>query len=163
MVRRCIGTLAALAWIGFAGTSYSAGEKDITESQVLGLVKLTTEHMTKDAKGTLEKINKGQHPYVDKDNQTLYVFIYDMDMVVVAHHQDDIRGKSQKGKPDAKGKFYRDEIFEKANKDGKGWVDYTYRKPGDVGVHPKKSFFQLVTGNDGKKYIVVAGMYGKQT
>ena len=88
----------------------------------------------------------------------LYVFVYDTDVKMLAHPvKPTLVGRSYKGKPDAKGKKFRDIIVENA-KNGGGWVDYVYQKPGASGLHKKKVFSKLAE-NGGKQYVVACGMY----
>ena len=149
-----------LAVILLCAQAALGGESDIREDQVTALVKQTRSDIMKDAKGTFDKINKKQAPYVAKENSALYVFVYDSDVNMVAHAQlEGLVGKNFKGKPDAKGKAFRDEIVTGALAKHEGWVEYIYQKPGDSGLFPKKTFFMLAKGNDGKDYIVCAGMY----
>ena len=68
-------------------------------------------------------------------------------------------GKNLKGKPDIKGKMFRDEMREIALKQGSGWVDYYYLNPKLKKETHKKSYFELVKGSDGKSYIVGSGKY----
>ncbi|MDX2109420.1 MAG: cache domain-containing protein [Verrucomicrobiota bacterium] len=134
-------------------------ERSITSDQVMALVKLTGEQLAHDSTATIAKINKGEAPFKDAANPTLYVFIYDPDVLMVAHPRADLVGKSVKGKPDVKGKKFRDEIVERALKEGTGWVDYLYQKPNESGIHPKTTYFSKVTGSDGHIYIVCSGKY----
>jgi hypothetical protein len=64
-----------------------------------------------------------------------------------------------KGKPDLKGKRFRDEIVEKARAETKGWVDYLYQKPGETGIFEKTTYFQMAKGSDGASYVVCCGKY----
>lgn len=134
-------------------------ELQITDTQVTELVKVTCASLTKDASGTIAAINRGDAPFKDAANPTLYVFVYDPEVRMVAHPRAELVGQTFQGKPDAKGKMFRDEIVERAMKDGTGWVFYQYQKPGGNGVFPKMTFFTRVVGGDGKTYIVCAGKY----
>ncbi len=134
-------------------------EFQITETQVTELVKVTCASLAKDAPGTIAAINRGDAPYKDAANPTLYVFVYDPEVRMVAHPRAELVGQSFQGKPDVKGKLFRDEIVERAMKDGTGWVFYLYQKPGGTGVFPKMTFFTRVVGGDGKPYVVCAGKY----
>ena len=60
---------------------------------------------------------------------------------------------------DAKGKNFRDEIVAGAVKDGKGWVEYVYQKPGEEGLYPKTTYFEIATASDGKQYVLCCGKY----
>lgn len=139
------------------GTTGIAGEP--TDEQVTMLVDQVAAEIEKDAKGTFEKIISGAHPYRNKDNPELYAFVYNENVEIVAHVTTSLVGRSYKGKPDVKGKKFRDEIVEGALKNGTGWVNYAYQKPGEKGIHNKTTYFKLVTGNDGTKYVVCSGKY----
>lgn len=130
-----------------------------TTEEVTSLVEQTKEEIEKNAFQTLAKINIGEHPYKNIDNPSLYVFILDTDLNLVAHFKTPIVGRNMKGKPDAKGKLYRDEILAKALKDGSGWVDYYYENPKTKKLAHKNTFLKLVKGSDGKDYIVCSGKY----
>lgn len=134
-------------------------ERAITKDQVIALVGLASEAIAKDAPSTIAKINQGQAPFKDSANPTLYVWVYDPDVVMVAHPRADLVGKSVKGKPDVKGKKFRDEIVTRGLAEGSGWVDYMYQKPGESGIHGKTTYFSKTTGSDGKVYVVCSGMY----
>lgn len=131
-----------------------------TKEEVVSLVKQTRSDIEKNTSATLEKIKKGEHPYKDSKNASLYVFILDSELNVAAHPiKPHTVGKNLKGKPDIKGKMFRDEMQTKALKDGKGWVDYYYLNPKTKQETHKESYFELANGTDGKKYIVGCGKY----
>jgi signal transduction histidine kinase len=159
-----VAALCVAASIRAQGAAVSTEEQEraITEEQVTTLVTKTCSDLAQDASGTIAKINQGAAPYKDAANPTLYVFIYDPEVVMVAHPRADLVGKSVKGKPDVKGKKFRDEIVERALKGETGWVDYLYQKPGETGIHPKTTYFAKATGNDGKTYVVCAGKYQRK-
>lgn len=131
----------------------------VGKKRVIHLVDKTAKLIAKDAAGTFSKIIAGQHPFKDKDDPALYVFVYNKDVEIVAHPKKVLVGKSYKGKPDVKGKKFRDEIVQLGMTKGVGWVDYSYQKPGEKGIHSKTTYLKKVTGSDGKIYIVCAGMY----
>jgi polar amino acid transport system substrate-binding protein len=145
--------IMALFW------GYSWSEAPITKEQVTQLVDLAAKDIVKDASTTLTKITAGNAPYKDATNPALYVFVYDEQVVIVAHPKNDLVGRSYKGKPDVRGKKFRDDIVNGALANGTGWVDYSYQKPGETGIHSKTTYYKLITGSDGKKYIVCAGKY----
>lgn len=148
--------LAVLLVLSISMTVVSAQTKD----EVIALVKQTKSDIEKNSKQTLKKVNAGDHPYKDSENPSLYVFILDSELNVAAHAiKPHTVGKNLKGKPDVKGKMFRDEIREKALSNGKGWVDYYYINPNTKQVAHKESYFELANGTDGKKYIVGSGKY----
>ena len=134
----------------------------ITLKQVISLVDKTALKIQENTPKTLESINKAEEPYKDKDNPTLYVFVYDSNVNIVAHAANPaLVGKNYKGKPDVKGNNFRDKIVEKALTKGSGWVDYYYKKPDGDEIFHKAAYSKLVKGIDNKQYIVCAGMYFK--
>lgn len=131
-----------------------------TKEEVTTLVKQTKNDIENNALQTLARINRAEHPYKNKNNPALYVFVFDTNLTVVAHAiKTRVIGKNVKGKPDIKGKKFRDEILAKALKDGSGWVDYYFKNPKTKKVAHKISYFELANGSDGKKYIVGSGKY----
>lgn len=137
----------------------AADERDITEAQAIAKVQEASKALQKDAAGTLAKIAGGEAPFKDKDNPALYVFVYDAEVNMVAHPNKDLMGKNFKGKPDVRGKKFRDEIVETGLTKGKGWTDYHYQKPGETGIFEKTTYCEKVKASDGKTYIVACGKY----
>lgn len=89
----------------------------------------------------------------------LYVFVYDENCTMLAHpYKPELIGVSLKGKTDAKGKQFRDEIVSKALSSGKGIIQYHYKEPKTGEVLKKIAFCELAEKNT-KKYIVVSGIY----
>ncbi|MDH5631577.1 MAG: cache domain-containing protein [Gammaproteobacteria bacterium] len=147
-------TTLALVMAPFAAFSAQTSE------QVIALVQQTKQDIEKDTLRTLERITRAEHPYKDKNNPALYIFVFDTDLNVAAHAiKAKVVGKNVKGKPDSKGKMYRDEMLTVAKKDGKGWVDYYFENPKTRKVEHKVTYFELAKGNDGKGYIVGSGKY----
>jgi polar amino acid transport system substrate-binding protein len=135
-------------------------EDGITDEMAINLVNRTVTDIESDAAGTFAKINQGLAPYVDQQNPALYIFVYDTNVVMMAHGTNPgMVGKSYAGKPDAAGKCFRDEIVRGALANGSGWVDYIYTKPDESGLYRKTSYYQLAVGSDKAKYIVCAGKY----
>lgn len=131
-----------------------------TKEEVTALVKLTKANIEQNAPETLARINRAENPYKNKDNPSLYVFVFDTNLNVVAHAiKAKVVGKNVKGKPDIKGKKFRDEMLEKATRDGSGWVDYYFMNPKTKKEEHKVSYFELANGSDGNKYIVGSGKY----
>lgn len=136
---------------------YAAAQSD---EEVITLVKETRSAIEKNADGTFKRILNGEHPFKNRDNPSKYVFILDTSLNVVAHPiKPHAVGKNLKGKPDSKGKMFRDEILAKALRSGSGWVDYHFLNPKTKQESHKKSYFELVMGNNRKQYIVGSGKY----
>lgn len=140
-------------------TSFSAIGSQ-TNEEVMALVKQTKSAIEENALQTFARINRAEHPYKNKDNPSLYIFVFDTDLTVVAHAiKTKVVGKNVKGKPDVKGKKFRDEMLEMAQKDGSGWVDYYFLNPKTKKTEHKTAYIELAVGNDGKGYIVGSGKY----
>ncbi len=131
-----------------------------TDDAVVELVNTTAEAIEKNTSDTFRRINAGEAPYRDAEDPSLYAFVYDANMTVVAH-ADNIRlvGTNFKGKTDVTGKPFRDEILEGALKNGTGWVDYVYMHPVQTNLYYKTTYYRLTNGSDGKSYIVCSGNY----
>jgi len=131
----------------------------ISEQQVVQLVDTTCAALEKDAAATLAAIDAGDPPYTDAANPDLYAFVYDTDVTLVATPDAAVRGQNMKGKPDAVGKTFRDEIVAGAIAKGSGWEEYVYKEPGKEGLYLKTTYYRLATGSDGLGYVVCAGRY----
>ena len=132
----------------------------ITNEEAIALVEQTAMDLEKNALQTLARINRAEHPYKNKDNPSLYVFVLDTDLTVNGHPiKTKVIGKNMKGKPDIKGKMFRDEFLEVVKKDGSGCVDYYFLNPKTQKEEHKTSFVKLVKGSNGTEYIVGCGKY----
>jgi polar amino acid transport system substrate-binding protein len=131
-----------------------------TTEEVIALVQQTRQAIEKNALQTLARVNRAEHPYKNKDNPSLYIFVFDTDLTVVAHAiKTKVIGKNVKGKPDVKGKKFRDEMLVKVKQDGSGWVDYYFLNPKSKKTEHKTAYVELAKGSDGKEYIVGSGKY----
>jgi len=75
----------------------------------------------------------------------LYVFVYDMNGVILAHPKNPkLIGQNVYDKPDSKGKLFRKEIVDKAKTEGSGWVDYIYLNPQSGKEEDKTTYFKKV-------------------
>jgi len=144
---------------GSSASPSSARPAPISRQQVTALVGVTAAALRKDAATTLAAINAGQAPYKDAANPSLYAFVYDTNVTLVANPDPTVRGQSMRGKPDVVGTLFRDQIVAGALAVGSGWQQYVYRQPGSGGLYLKSTYYKLVTGSDGQKYIVCAGRH----
>ncbi len=146
-----LGIIALVPFSSFAG---------VTKEMVVEKVKMVCNEVKAAAnpQDVFNKITSGAHPYKDKSDPAFYAFVYDDAVRIVAHPKKKLVGKSYKGKPDIRGKMFRDKIVEGAIKKGQGWVKYTYQKPGQSVEQRKKTYYELCP-NKGKNYVVACGMY----
>lgn len=88
-----------------------------------------------------------------------YVFVDAPDGVeLVNGAQPSMEGRNVTGLTDTKGKRVADEYIALAMKEGSGWVDYYWFKPGDNGETLKQTYVRKVQFGD-EVYIVGAGLY----
>ena len=89
------------------------------------------------------------------DKGDIYVFVYDMTGVVVAHPKNPkLIGKNMLEMPDLDGKMFRKDIVAMAKKQGSGWVDYKYKNPETGKAEDKSTYFKAADG-----MIYLCGVY----
>jgi polar amino acid transport system substrate-binding protein len=153
-----LGMLSVNAWAG-----------EPTEQDAIKLVNDTVASLKSKAPETIGKINAGEAPFKDAKNAGFYVFVYDHELNMIAHPDKALVGRNLKGKADACGCLFRDEILNRvkgtsvptkcaASKD-KAWVDYVYKNPEKKTLEQKKTYYVNAKGSDGKEYIVLSGIY----
>ena len=131
-----------------------------TAEECMALVNQTAKDMEENVYQTLARINKAEHPYKNKDNPSLYVFVMTSELTVRGHPiKTKVIGKNVKDKPDIKGKMFRNEFQTVTRRDGSGWVDYYFLNPKTKMEEHKTSFVKLVKASDGNEYIVGSGKY----
>ncbi|MCX6678047.1 MAG: transporter substrate-binding domain-containing protein [Methanothrix sp.] len=139
-------------------TRYST--QNVTDEKVIRLVNFTLSCIESDAPGTFKKISAGEHPFKDKDDPALYVFVYDTEINMVAHADNpQLVGMNFMGKVDVSGKKFGDEIVAGAIRSRTGWVDYIDTNPAESGLYYKTTYYKLTRGSDGKQYVVCCGKY----
>lgn len=135
-------------------------DKSQTRGQITDLVNFTTDGISRDATGTLADIQNGKHPYKDRSDPSLYVYVFDTSVTLIADAGNpELAGVNFAGKVDASGKKFRDDIVTSAMQQGAGFVTYTYTNPLESGIFFKEAYYTLVIGSDKKQYTVCAGRY----
>jgi polar amino acid transport system substrate-binding protein len=131
-----------------------------SDAEVMALANLTAEAIEQDAQGTFGKINAGEAPYLDPENTSRYVFVYDTGLVLVANADNPPSvGTNFEGLTDVTGKPFRDEIRSGALQNNTGWVEYVFLDPEESGLYRKRTYYRLAQGSDGQQYIVCSGNY----
>lgn len=89
-----------------------------------------------------------------------YLFAYDKDMNVLLNPAFPKReGTNVRGEKDANGKLFQDELWRTAqSKEGGGWVDYMFPKPGQTQPSHKWSYVKGIK-IDGSPGLIGAGFY----
>jgi hypothetical protein len=124
----------------------------------MALVEKGVQLIAEKGEAAFEAISDPHGEFFNRET-ALYAFVYDEKVVIRAHpYKPGLIGHSFKGKPDVRGKKFRDEIVEKALIVGESWTEYSYEKPGVAGIYRKRVYGKLVEYN-GRKYVVCAGIY----
>jgi len=131
-----------------------------TDAEVMDLVNTTAAAIKRNVSDTFRRINAGEAPYRDPENPSLYVFVFDTNVTVVAHADNILMvGVNQRGKTDVSGRPFRDEMVAGALAHDTGWEEYIYVNPVETGLFYKTSYYRLTRGSDGNHYIVGSGNY----
>ena len=102
----------------------------------------------------------GSEPFQSVFQPELYVFLYDPNVTIIAHADNpSMVGANYHNKTNMTGRPFRDLIVEGALQNGTGWEDYLYSSPAETGLYWKSAAYWLVTGSDGRQYMVFAGLY----
>ncbi len=145
--------LVLLAAISFAGAATANSD---AEQEVIDFVDKAVQLLNTQGQPALATIGKTDGDF-HKGSQ--YVFVYDENVVMLAHPvKPKLVGRSYKGKPDVKGKKFRDEIVSNALNGG-GWTEYVYQKPNTSSGLFKKKVYSRLAENGGLKFVVASGMY----
>ena len=132
----------------------------VTAEQAMGLVNFTAGALEADAQGTIARINAGEHPFWDRENRALYVFVYSPEVTLVAEADNPrLVGMDMRWRTDVAGTAFRNQIVGEALDAGTGWVDYIWVIPEENGIYYKSAYFRLTEGSDGNQFIVASGMY----
>ncbi len=146
MTTRRRTVLAALAMLVLAGPAAAQDRGNASEARA----------MVDDAVQHVVRVGPGQafKDFTDKANATwhrkdLYVFVYAMDGVNVAHGANDrLVGKNLMDLRDPNGKFVVRELRDTALKGG-GWVDYDWPHPYSHRIEAKSSYVRKLVNFDG--------------
>ncbi|HMK36917.1 MAG TPA: cache domain-containing protein [Desulfomonilaceae bacterium] len=106
---------------------------------------------------TLSAINDKRGPLVKGD---LYVFALTMENLLVAQpYEHTLRKMNLSNTQDARGVYIFKKFQEVVEKQGSGWVEYMWAKPGEKDPSPKRSYLKKVPGEN---LYVGAGYYVPQ-
>lgn len=108
----------------------------------------------KGTEATLKAIDDPKGPFIKDD---LYIFAVSLDNKVLAHPvAKQLVGKEVAETKDKKGNAFFVKFKETAEKDGSGWVEYWWPKPGQQEPALKNTFIMRVPG---EKIYIGAGYY----
>ena len=149
---RLLFTAAAVGLAIAASSAYA----EPTEKDAIALVEKGAAFMKSKGKDELFKRIAAKDP--EFVNPALYLFACDLKTgVLVAHPMNPtLLGKDLVDVPDVNGKKFRRDIIELAAKEGKGWVDYSYKNPSNGKIEPKTTYIMRVDD-----IVLEAGIYKK--
>ncbi len=129
--------------------------ENATKDEVVAKTKEAAKMVSeKGADAAKAELNKKDGPFVWKDT---YVFMMDTDGVMLAHPvKPSLIGKNLIEIKDSQGKLFFQDFAAVAKKDGEGWVDYMWPKPGEKEDSEKTSYILMVPDTN---VIVGAGIY----
>jgi len=149
---RVLATLGMVAFLAYAGSA-SAAEYG-TKDEAVAMVKRTQAMFAKaGAEATFKAVSDKSTPeFHDRD---LYVFIYDMNGICVAHGaRPALIGKNLYDLKDQDGKYLIREMVEIAKTTGSGWFNYKWPNPINNKIEDKTSYVEKMGD-----YMVGVGVY----
>lgn len=147
--------------VGFYGW---VGAQMTTKQDAMTMVEKAGKLIEEKGDAALAVISDSKGEFIDRE-KALYVFVYDKDVVIVAHpYHPDLIGQSMKRKYDDLGKKFHDEIVRKALTKGSGWTEYVWQRPegGESEISTatyRKNTYGKLFKHGKKKYIVCSGTY----
>ncbi len=140
----CISLLTS----GCSSSADGSVQTDISQR-----AKQTAVNLLINVEGTFKDINQRKPPYIRESNPHAYVYVYDLNLNVVAHPERGNIGTNHTQRVDDNRNAYAQEILKRAlaRKLGtEGWIEYT-----EQGLM-RLAFFERAQGRDGAYYIVVS-------
>jgi signal transduction histidine kinase len=125
----------------FAAGSITWASEFGTAAEAEALVKKAVTHIKADGKEkAFAEINDPKGKFIDRD---LYIFVYDLKGVCVAHgFNQKMIGKDLSAMKDKDGKSYVKERIEIAKTAGKGWQDYKFTDPVSKKIEQKSAYIE---------------------
>jgi len=118
---------------------FGAGEKG-SEKDAQAVLKKAVRYLKKNGEsGAFSAFCDAEGRFIDRD---LYVVVYDFNGTIRAHGTNSaIIGQNMYDKADENGRYFRREIIDISERDGKGSVGYAYLNPVTQRVEEKTAFF----------------------
>jgi signal transduction histidine kinase len=136
-------TAGSVTWAGEFGTT---AEAEALVKKAITLIKADGKEKA------FSEINNPKGKFIDRD---LYIFVYDLKGVCVAHgFNQKMIGKDLSAMKDKDGKSYVKERIEIAQTKGKGWQDYKFTDPVSKKIEQKSAYIERVD-----ELIVGCGVY----
>jgi cytochrome c len=123
-----------------------------TAKDAIAMVQKTISIMKKNGvDATVAEINKRDGAFKEGD---LYIVVYDMDGVAVAHLNPRMAGKNLIELKDVDGKYFVKERIALAKAKGTGWQDYKFVNPESKVIEAKSMYIEKY-----QNFIVGCGIY----
>ena len=151
-----IASLAVAFAVGFAGAPWAQQQQEsATPEEVVDKAKQAAQHLAREGEAGLEEFRSTDSEYVWKDS---YVVVQDCEEgKAVAHPiSPELEGVDLRTLEDENGKAFAQELCERAQEPGGGWVEYMWPKQGEQEPSRKVAYALSV---EGTPYVVVSGVY----
>lgn len=136
----------------------AGGEPFVSARQARRAIDVTAAALARDAATTLAAIVAGSAPFVAAGNPQPATLVVDTDGAVVAAPDATLVGTNLQGERDALGRTHRAQMVAGALARGDGSLEYAFADPaGGLGL--RTAYYRLVTGSDGRQYVVCAERY----
>jgi cytochrome c len=149
-VNRCFGVALTVLVVALSGAALAAGA---SKDEAVAMVKKAVAAIKAEgADKAYAEISNPQGPFVDRD---LYIVVYRMDGVVLAHGADKkLVGVDRLHDKDIDGKEFVKERVELAKTESSFWQSYKYLNPVTKAVEPKQMYCERLNDT-----VVCGGVY----
>jgi cytochrome c len=149
-VNRCFGVALTVLVVALSGAALAAGA---SKDEAVAMVKKAVAAIKAEgADKAYAEISNPQGPFVDRD---LYIVVYRMDGVVLAHGADKkLVGVDRLHDKDIDGKEFVKERVELAKTESSFWQSYKYLNPLTKAVEPKQMYCERLNDT-----VVCGGVY----
>jgi signal transduction histidine kinase len=139
-MKRIFCFIAATLFAASLSVDARAQDKPGTEAEAMAMVRKAVEFYKKNGRDkTIAQLVKSPGPFVDRD---LYVTVYSMQGVLLAHINPKMVGKDLIEMRDIDGKEFVKERMESARHATSGWQDYKFFNPVTKKVEPKRMYWE---------------------
>ena len=139
-MKAVLALVAALAMNLVMFPAQAADEKRATTAEAEQMVKKAIAYYKKNGKEkSMAEFSKSPGPFVDRD---LYVTVYTLDGIDLAHINPKMIGKNMLDLRDADGKYHIKERLEAAKTQSSGWQDFKFFNPVSKEVEPKRMYWE---------------------
>jgi cytochrome c len=136
--------LLTALFLAFAAPAAAEPPRRATEGEAVAMVKKAIQFYIKHGRqNALAEFTRAGGPFVDRD---MYVVVYDMNGVALAHINPRMVGKNLIDLRDADGKYIQRERLAEASTHASGWQRYKFYNPVDRKVEPKHMYWEKHDG-----------------